>query len=450
MIKNYELIIFVILYLLIILASYLNIWVLLLLIIFLIILGLYFFYDDNEEIEEVKKEEIEYKSETINNSIVHHTIKDFSLIEIENDDVEDFKTIDYNEFKILIEQENFIRQFTEAIKVNLEMKRSHYQELHKYYKKEVSIFSDGDVRNENRKLSLKTLKTIIDIILEIDRKLLEINPTIVGKNLRDAVYNQSKGMESLIGRQQVKDFLSIRLYSFSRNPKASFKKFFNLNIYAPSGAGKTKLASVISFVLSKSGILVYDNIVMGTKTSLISPYVNATAEKTRSTLISSLESVFFIDEAYSIVNQNANYGNTADHSSESIAELINFADKMIGLSIIIFAGYEEQMTQFMNSNEGLERRFLPPIILESYNNQELSAILINFLQESEIVIGQRQANYLYSLITQYRSYITKEAGSCLNLSEKINLILLSSDRDWESNYKTILNKAFKEYIEKKY
>jgi hypothetical protein len=379
-------------------------------------------------------------------------MKEFISVNIEEEEqFEELELIDYESFKKMIEQSSFIKKFMKAIQTNLNLKKEKYFELYTQFANEKKIFDEGGNtdflrKNANSKNSATTLEAIKKIIQKIDERLAILTEEEVSKNLKACIYDPKNGLETLIGRREIKNSIALRFYSFSKNPKVFFGKFANMRIYAPSGAGKTKIASVLGYVFGKSGILVYGDLIFGTKQTLVSEYVNDTTNKTRSVAVSSLERVLFIDEAYNIVQKNF-YANATDHGNECIVELINFMDKMIGLSITIFCGYQKEMEEMMLSNEGLERRFLPPIILKPYSPEELTSILIQFIQDNEdLQVTKIQGNYIYSLVERSKKGIKKEAGDMLNLSGKISIILSASEMEWQKGYKMILNKAFNEYF----
>lgn len=383
------------------------------------------------------------------NTKSYRSFRNLKTVEIiDEDDFEIIEMINYQKFKKLIDDDIFITKFKKSIIVNLRYKKRKYTELYNDYSKNKKIFdvktmTAGSTGTENISVIKNAINIIQGIILEINKKISMIendDNNKIKENLKDAIFNKTNGLESLYGRTDVKDFISLRLYSFSNNPRIIQDGFFNIPIYAPSGAGKTKLASVIGHVFKKSGLLVYGDVISATKKILVSPYVNESTNKTFMTFISSLERILFIDEAYNLVTTNT-YVDTADHGTEAIAELINCMDKMIGLNIIIMTGYRKDMEKFMESNEGLKRRFLDPIILKPYTTKELTNILIRFLQE-EISIEQEQANYIFTQLEQYKDLFTKEAGDMLNLSKDILTIINSSTCNWDSDYHKVLNKVF--------
>ncbi|HMP28328.1 MAG TPA: AAA family ATPase [Saprospiraceae bacterium] len=267
------------------------------------------------------------------------------------------------------------------------------------------------------------------------------------------------GLCCVTGRDTIKNNLAAQIYSFSRGYKTFVNSFNNIAIYGPSGSGKTYIAQIISFVFSKIGVLAKNNIKIATKADLTGQYVGHTAPRTRASLIETLEGILFIDEAYQLTDVSIG---SKDYGGEAIAEMINFIDKYIGLSIVIVAGYEDKMRQtFMTFNEGLPRRFPYIYTLESYTNAELTDILINNLISKlpdDICIDEDTSNYIYSLISTLRTEmplsLRNQAGDMLNLSAALNKTIISSyqlewDNDDLENNKEIILAGFEDFLDHK-
>jgi stage V sporulation protein K len=276
-------------------------------------------------------------------------------------------------------------------------------------------------------------------------------------NLLDAITNKKHGMVSLIGREDIMNKLAGLLYAFSQNYRIFTKVFLNFAFFGSAGVGKSKIASVVGYVFKHSNILVDGNIVMATRTELIGQYVGQTSNKTRKQLIESLEGVLFIDEAYSLTPcPEADMGK--DFGPEAVAELINFMDKTIGLSVIIVAGYKDQMTRcFFPFNEGLDRRFPYKFTLSNYSPENLTIMLINNLEENDIKLTEKTKNYLYSLICmlieKYPAVVKNQAGDILNFGNMlIQSIYMSYNLNWNDNETTnerIIVSAFEDFLESK-
>jgi len=212
----------------------------------------------------------------------------------------------------------------------------------------------------------------------------------------------------------------------------------------------TFTANVIAYVLCKAGILATDTFCPVTRTDLVAGYIGQTAPMTRKKLIETLEGVLFIDECYQLCQVD---GGSRDFGNESLAEIVNFIDKYIGMSIIIVAGYEAPMMEkFFPSNEGMLRRFPHRFVLQPYTNEQLSDILLNFVEEkTETQIDRKTGNIIFTVISKvqekYPDAFQNQAGDMLNLGGDLSKSMLSLyGKNWRDCKKEVILDAFNRYL----
>ena len=378
-------------------------------------------------------------------------------------------TLRYEEFKDIIMTDVFLKNYQMAIRTSFQEKDKIYKtkyrellsELKATQKRVGSEASTGFNHDSNLDRLRRSTIEIKEIILALRKRLESLSLDIIKKDLYDAIHDPEHGIDSLIGREDVKDILALQIFTFARNPRLFFHSFQNITIYGSSGVGKTKLAETIGFVFSKSGILIRKKVRSVTKQEFTSSYVNESAQLTRELLMSTLEGVLFIDEAYDLCPPKSTLGRGIDHGHEAVTELVNFLDKNIGLSIVIAAGYEDEMEErFMGANQGLSRRFPHQIRLKDYNSRQLTDILLKFMGEYSdyIKLSNVEAGYIYTVIDflcqNVKGIFSKQAGDMLNLS---NVIVRSiygaigsrwSSTDYRKNALMLLN-GFNDYLRDK-
>jgi hypothetical protein len=390
---------------------------------------------------------------------------------VEENDLDDSK-IGYKDLIRKVEDDGFIREYKDAITRSLEYKVPLYKEKLDSINEELKVAKEkqekqgiqGKLMVDSATSRLLRMSTMLNVALnEISHRMREITCKQIKKNLRDAIYDEDKGMASLVGREDIKDFLCTQLYSFCKNPNIFIKNFQNIRIYGNSGVGKTKLGETIGFVYSKSGILLSNKFKIVTNSDFISSYVGETAVMTRELLFESLEGVLFIDEAYEMAPPAGmlGIGVTSNHKGEAITEMINFTDKNVGLGVIIVAGYEKDMEErFMTSNQGMERRFPYLFKLPNYSSKQLTDILMKFLEDSvdndmDIVFTDSDASVLYtilsSLVDKYPNIFPRQAGDMKNLSTNIcKQIYASEGIHWINgnprNNSILLTKGINSYL----
>ena len=87
---------------------------------------------------------------------------------------------------------------------------------------------------------------------KLEKKL--ITPGRIRYNLIEAITNKKRGLNSLVGRKEIKESILTTLYAFSNSYKIYINTFNNYCLMGKSGTGKTAIAKVISYVFSKCKI----------------------------------------------------------------------------------------------------------------------------------------------------------------------------------------------------
>jgi protein involved in ribonucleotide reduction len=382
-------------------------------------------------------------------------------IQIRTEPTKSTISITLDEFISVINDNNFIQRYLESIRYIIRWKREFYTHrinvIYDEYGRIIERINQLNINDISIKINdivdVTSLLTeyiyIYDIIQRLDN--IVVNEQTLRKNLNDIIGNPEYGINSIVGRDDVKRTLVGILYSFANKPQLFIDTFNNIALYGPSGVGKTRLGQVISFILSKSYILVKDNFLVKSRSDLVSQWIGGTAIKTRSLLYSSLESVLFIDEAYQLVTSTTGTGH--DYGQESIGEILTFLDKYKGKCVIIVSGYQKEMEDFMKSNEGLPRRFLYTMILNPYTVEELTIILIRTISKY-YPIDHNTSSYIHDIMDKLYNHdpkvFDKQAGDILNLSTFILRKISSSYRyrwDHEKDRIVILLEAFNEYLQ---
>ncbi len=136
------------------------------------------------------------------------------------------------------------------------------------------------------------------------------------------------------------------------------------------GTGKTMIARLMSRIYKSLGMLKKGHLVEVDRSGLVAGYVGQTATKTSAAIEKALGGVLFIDEAYALNNKSEN-----DFGQEAIDTLLKAMEDHRDDLVVIVAGYDGLMDQFIHSNPGLESRFNRYMHFDDYNADEMLAIL---------------------------------------------------------------------------
>ena len=144
------------------------------------------------------------------------------------------------------------------------------------------------------------------------------------------------------------------------------------------GTGKTTVARLIGEIYHAIGFLSKGHFVETDRSGLVAGYVGQTALKTKDIIEKALGGVLFIDEAYSLNVESSDN----DYGKEAIETLLKAMEDNRDDLVVIVAGYDEPMKEFINSNPGLKSRFNKYIAFPDYNGDELYEIFIGLLEKN--------------------------------------------------------------------
>ena len=204
-------------------------------------------------------------------------------------------------------------------------------------------------------------------------------------------------LNSLIGlgkiKEQIKNLVS--LLKFNKKANIDISKF-NLHMVFTGnpGTGKTTVARLLSDILYNLGYTKKNKLVEVSAKDLIAEYVGQTAGKTYNVLKSAFGGVLFIDEAYSIVENGSN----ASFASDCMTTILKVMEDQRDNLIVIFAGYEKQMENFIKFNPGLKSRIGYTIKFDDYTKQELLDIFKQLLDKNNLKITDGALNKVENII----------------------------------------------------
>ena len=120
------------------------------------------------------------------------------------------------------------------------------------------------------------------------------------------------------------------------------------------------------------------------RTDLIAGYQGQTALKVKSVIERAKGGVLFIDEAYSITEND----HSDSYGRECITELTKALEDYRDDLVVIVAGYTESMNKFFESNPGLQSRFNTFIEFEDYQAEELEEILVSVCEKNDYRLSE--------------------------------------------------------------
>ena len=269
------------------------------------------------------------------------------------------------------------RYFMLAAEQMLKMAKESEKELQKArFERAKSILNFAD------SLNAEQLKTA-----ESDEPSDEISVKPAEKiSLKEALLRLQK-LEGLgLVKNQVCDWVDqIKVFKMRKErgmnvPDMSYHMVFTGN----PGTGKTTVARLMAQIYCALGILSDGHLVEVDRSDLVAGYVGQTAIKTREVLKKAYGGVLFIDEAYSLAKGSGN-----DFGQEAIDTILKEMEDKRDNLVVIVAGYDNLMQDFIDANPGLRSRFKNYIHFNDYTGKELFNIFSGMCKESQYMLTEK-------------------------------------------------------------
>ena len=147
------------------------------------------------------------------------------------------------------------------------------------------------------------------------------------------------------------------------------------------GTGKTTIARLMARVYRSLGILSKGHLVEVDRSGLVAGYIGQTAVKTAEAVKKALGGVLFIDEAYALTGKSE-----SDYGGEAIETLLKLMEDNRDDLVVIVAGYDGLMQEFVESNPGLSSRFNRYLHFDDYTVDEMLKIFELQLKKGQFLL----------------------------------------------------------------
>lgn len=278
---------------------------------------------------------------------------------------------------------------------------------------QITKYANSIVENQSEESTIALLKKISEIVdsdtirIEAKKMAAMLKDSLVrfyGHNrileicdTQDDIIEDNKNigelleeLNSLVGLEHVKNTVN-DLIAYQKVQKLRkennlqvVKGTLHLAFLGNPGTGKTTVARIVGRVYKQIGLLTKGHFVEVSRTDLIAGYQGQTALKVKKVIEKAKGGVLFIDEAYSITEND----HSDSYGRECLTELTKALEDYRDDLVVIVAGYTEPMNKFFESNPGLKSRFNTFIEFEDYSDEELESILYMMCKENDYSIEE--------------------------------------------------------------
>lgn len=260
----------------------------------------------------------------------------------------------------------------------------------------------GNLSNNDKFPKIKDRQsTVLELLYKyLGSRLIDSEYAILKEINAKSFEELSDDLNSLIGLENVKkeieDLVIFNKVQKNRE-KIGLKKTnrtMHMAFLGNPGTGKTTVARIVGNMYRSLGILSKGHFIEATRTDLIAEYQGQTALKVKRLIQKAKGGVLFIDEAYSITENEK----SDSYGRECLTELTKALEDYRDDLVVIVAGYDDLMKNFFESNPGLKSRFNYFIEFEDYTVEQMLDIFLSYCKNEEYSLNdsakEKLKNYL--------------------------------------------------------
>ena len=269
----------------------------------------------------------------------------------------------------------------------------------------------GNLSNNDKFPKIKDRQsTVLELLYKyLGSRLIDSEYAILKEINAKSFEELSDELNSLIGLENVKkeieDLVIFNKVQKNRE-KIGLKKTnrtMHMAFLGNPGTGKTTVARIVGNMYRSLGILSKGHFIEATRTDLIAEYQGQTALKVKRLIQKAKGGVLFIDEAYSITENEK----SDSYGRECLTELTKALEDYRDDLVVIVAGYDDLMKKFFESNPGLKSRFNYFIEFEDYTVNQMFEIFLSYCKNEDYILQESAAERL-------KKYLDKQSEDSEN------------------------------------
>lgn len=227
-------------------------------------------------------------------------------------------------------------------------------------------------------------------------------------------------LDELIGLTGVKKHVkNIVAFARMKNIMTIMKKkneiplALNMGFVGNPGTAKTTVARILAGLLYEIGMLESKEILEVGRADLVAIYEGQTADNVKNVFRRARGRLLFIDEAYSLLE----YWEGA-YGDEAINTIVQEMENHRNETVVVFAGYPNEMEKFFDRNPGLRSRVPFIINFDDYTADELIGITELEAKKRGFTVNKKAKTKLKSLYSMDNEKIRGNGRYCRNVVER--------------------------------
>ncbi|BCN29869.1 AAA family ATPase [Anaeromicropila herbilytica] len=283
----------------------------------------------------------------------------------------------------------------------------------------IKLFEKKQIKGKNDSGNGRLVRNVIEsAILKQSKRILNNNTEALDLlKYEDFEFEEvskfdiEASLSKIIGLDTVKEFVRTQyrlLIAMEKRRKAGMvvdtTQSLNMIFSGNPGTGKTTIARLVASMFKEMGLLKSGHLVETDRSGLVAEYVGQTSKKTEEIFKSALGGILFIDEAYALADDTG-YG------KEAIDTLVKLIEDFRGEIVVILAGYKKEMSNFLNTNSGLQSRFPLHIEFPDYQPEDLYEITLKMIKEKGFILANNVDELIKEQIYQLHKQSDANSGN---------------------------------------
>ncbi|GJQ64605.1 MAG: hypothetical protein SCALA702_36580 [Melioribacteraceae bacterium] len=189
-------------------------------------------------------------------------------------------------------------------------------------------------------------------------------------------------LDQFVGMEKVKDAcydvaekIKLEKERVNRGLSEGEKVGLHFVITGNPGTGKTTVARKLGEIFKAIGFLPKGHVIEVDRSGLVGQHIGETPHLVSKQVELAMGGILFVDEAYTLVPAKAD-GGSNNYGQEAVETIMKRMEDDRGRFVLIAAGYEKEMENFLEANPGMRSRFDKYIHLDDYNEEQLHQIFI--------------------------------------------------------------------------